>query len=99
MARTPWGDLPVNDAHVHFFSHSFYSALARQKKAQNAEELAPLLSWEIPAPDPAALGARWISELDRTGVGRVCLIASVHGDAQSVSTAVAAHPDRFFGYF
>jgi uncharacterized protein len=99
MARTPWGDLPVNDAHVHFFSYSFYSALARQKKVQNAEALAPLLSWEIPTIDPSALGAHWVSELDRHGVGRACLIASVHGDEQNVSAAVASHPERFFGYF
>src|SRR6185437_6611987 len=32
MAQTPWGDLPVNDAHVHFFSREFYRGLARQKK-------------------------------------------------------------------
>ena len=99
MARTPWGDLPVNDAHVHFFSHNFYSALARQKKAANAEALGPLLNWEIPAADPTALAAQWVADLDRHGVGRVCLIASAHGDEQSVSTAVSAYPSRFFGYF
>ncbi len=99
MAQTPWGDLPVQDAHVHFFSHKFYSALAQQKKAANAEALAPLLNFDIPAPDPGALAGRWASELMRSGVHRAALIASMPGDEDSVAAAVAAHPDRFYGYF
>ena len=30
--ETPWGALPVADAHIHFFSHPFFAALAEQKK-------------------------------------------------------------------
>ncbi len=99
MPQTPWGELPVNDAHVHFFSHAFYSGLARQKRTENVETLGGQLSWDIPASDPAALGARWTAELDRNGVRRACLIASAHGDEQSVAAAVAANPERFFGFF
>jgi predicted TIM-barrel fold metal-dependent hydrolase len=99
MAQTPWGDLPVADAHVHFFSHRFYESLATQKKLQDASALVPLLSWEIPEPDPAVLAARWVNELDRRGVARAALIASVPEDESSVEAAVAAYPARFFGYF
>jgi predicted TIM-barrel fold metal-dependent hydrolase len=99
MAQTPWGELAIHDAHVHFFSHSFYAGLARQKKAESAEALAPLLGWEIPASDPVALAGRWVTELDRHSVQRAALIASMPGDEQSVSAAAAAHPERFFGYF
>jgi len=99
MAQTPWGELPISDAHVHFFSHNFYAGLARQKKVDGAEALAPLLHWDIPLPDPTALASRWVAELDRHGITRAALIASAPGDEQSVSAAVAAHPDRFFGYF
>jgi predicted TIM-barrel fold metal-dependent hydrolase len=99
MAQTPWGELPVNDAHVHFFSHKFYLVLARQKKLEDAEALAPLLNWEIPSRDPAMLAQTWAAELDRNGVNRASLIASTHGDEESVSAAVAAYPDRFFGAF
>ncbi|HZS53019.1 MAG TPA: amidohydrolase family protein [Bryobacteraceae bacterium] len=99
MAQSPWGDLPVNDAHVHFFSHSFYSGLARQKKLAKAEDLGGLLNWAIPAPDPVALGRSWISEMDRHNVKRACLIASAHGDEASVAAAASAFPDRFYGYF
>ena len=99
MVETPWGALHVADAHVHFFSHGFYSALARQKEADDAAALGPVLGWDIPAPDPAELAARWVAELDAHGVARACLIASVPGDEASVTAAVALHPDRFFGYF
>jgi uncharacterized protein len=99
MAQTAWGDLPVNDAHVHFFSHNFYSGLARQKKLESAETLGPLLDSEIPSRDPLTLAARWVSELDRYGLQRLCLIASTPGDEENVSAAVGAYPDRFFGYF
>jgi predicted TIM-barrel fold metal-dependent hydrolase len=99
MATTPWGDLRVNDAHVHFFSHRFYSGLAYHKKLEDAVALAPLLQWEIPPPEPAWLAKRWIGELDRHGVSRACLIASAPGDEASTAAAVAAYPERFFGYF
>ncbi|HEY3939772.1 MAG TPA: amidohydrolase family protein [Bryobacteraceae bacterium] len=99
MAQTPWGELAVHDAHVHFFSYRFYAGLARQKKVESAEALAPLLGWEIPAEDPAALASRWVAELDRHSVERAALIASMPGDEQSVASAVAAQPGRFLGYF
>lgn len=94
-----WSSLRVNDAHVHFFSHGFFSVLAQQKHVESAESLAPLLDWEIPVPDPVLLADRWVQELDALRVNRACLIASVPGDEWSVSRAVAAHPDRFWGYF
>ena len=99
MAQTPWGELRVHDAHVHFFSHRFYSALAAQRRVANAEALGPLLEQQIPPADPAALASRWLHELDARHVARACLIASVPGDEDSVAAAVERHPDRFFGYF
>jgi predicted TIM-barrel fold metal-dependent hydrolase len=96
--HTPWGDMRVADAHVHFFSHGFLSGLARQKGAE-APDLGAALGWEIPAPEPEALAERWISELDRHGVNRSVLIASAHGDEHSVAAAVRRHPQRFVGYF
>lgn len=99
MAQSPWGDLAVSDAHVHFFSHQFYSGLARQKKAASAEELALLLEWQIPPADPQFLAQSWTAELDKHGVRRACLIASAPGDERSVAIAGGMYPDRFFGYF
>jgi uncharacterized protein len=99
MAQTPWGEIEISDAHVHFFSHPFYAALARQKNLASAEALEPLLNWEIPDSDPVALADRWAQELDRHGVRRACLIASMPSDEESVAAAVAAYPKRFFGHF
>ncbi|MGD0299359.1 MAG: amidohydrolase, partial [Bryobacteraceae bacterium] len=67
--ETPWGALPISDAHIHFFSHRFFSALADQKKTP-ATELGPLLSWQIPAEDPVQLAATWVRELDRHGISK-----------------------------
>jgi len=99
MPQSPWGELVVNDAHVHFFSHSFYGGLARQKKVASAEDLAGILGWNIPSEDPLALARNWTVEMDRYGVQRACVIASAHGDEGSVAAAVGAYRDRFFGYF
>jgi uncharacterized protein len=95
--ETPWGALPVSDAHVHFFSHRFFSTLADQKKAPVAS-LGPLLGWHLPAEDPLDLAAAWTRELDRHGLSKAVLIASVPGDQDSVIAAVQRFRDRFYGY-
>ncbi len=96
--QTPWGDIAVRDAHVHFFSHRFFSALAAQKGLPS-ERLGPLLDWEMPPEQPDAFAERWVRELDRHSVERAALIASVPGDEDSVAVAVACFPHRFHGYF
>jgi len=97
MIDTPWGLLPVADAHVHFFSHRFFAALAEQKGVA-VDQLAPLLNWKLPAEDPRQLADAWAHELDRYGVAKASLMASVPGDVDSVSAAVRLHPERFYGY-
>ena len=98
----------INDAHCHFFSPQFFGTLARQQLAMraapsavvaaSASEICRELQWD----DPVAadtLADRWIAELDRHGVNRTALIASVPGDEPSVGEAVARHPSRFVGFF
>ena len=94
---TPWGKLPVSDAHVHFFSRPFFTSLAQQKNTP-VEDLGPLLGWTLPPEDPARLAHDWVAELDRYTLDRVALIASFPGDYDSVVAAVAAFPRRFYGY-
>jgi predicted TIM-barrel fold metal-dependent hydrolase len=94
---TPWGDLAVADAHVHFFSHRFFAALSEQKK-EPLESIQTSLGWQLPAEDPEQLAVAWIHELDRHGVARAALIASVPGDHSSVMAAVQRFPQRFYGY-
>lgn len=98
---TPWGDLAVSDAHVHFFSHSFFSRLL-QERGDPPEAIQPALSqlgWEAAPLKPEGLARRWVEELDRHGVHRCALIASVHGDEMAVAAALRAYPNRFVGYF
>jgi hypothetical protein len=97
MIGTPWGSLPVADAHVHLFSHRFFASLADQKGIA-VEQLAPLLNWQLAAEDPRQLADAWVHELDRYGVAKAALIASVPGDGDSVIASVARHPERFYGY-
>ncbi len=104
---TPWGELEVSDAHVHFFSRNFFAILAAQRGSvqegveggASLEEAGSLLGWEIPPPEPERLAERWVTELDRHGVSRAALIASLPGEEGSVEAAVAHQPDRFWGYF
>jgi len=94
---TPWGALTIADAHVHFFSHRFFSELAEQKGV-STDELKSLLGWQLPSADPEALARAWVEELDRAGVERAALIASVPGDHESVMAAVRKFPQRLYGY-
>src|SRR5712691_2527563 len=96
--QTPWGDFPVLDAHVHFFSRRFFEALGAQA-SRTAAQVAEAAGWDLPPEDPAELAQAWAAALDAHGVARAALISSVPGDEASVAAAVAARPDRFLGYF
>jgi predicted TIM-barrel fold metal-dependent hydrolase len=96
--ESPWGAVSVADAHVHFFSHGFFSALASQKPELDVEAIGTKLGWTIPPVDPKELVSTWVHELDRHHVSRAALIASIPGDEASVTAAVQWHPDRFFAY-
>jgi len=95
---TPWGDVAVADAHVHFFSRRFFAGMGSQC-GKSAEETASALGWVLPPEDPAELARQWVAELDGQGVARATLIASVPGDEASVEAAVTSCAGRFFGYF
>ena len=94
--------MKLHDSHCHFFSSRFLEILTKDRRdlgdGDRAEAAAAVLGWEPPG-RPAALADRWIAELDRHGVSRAAIIASVPGDEESVATAVAAHPARFVGFF
>jgi predicted TIM-barrel fold metal-dependent hydrolase len=98
MRESPWGPLAVADAHLHFFSRTFFSTLLAAKPDLTPEAACLRLGWTLPPEDPALLGEIWAKELDSHGIQRSALIASVPGDDTAVSTAVKAYPDRFFGF-
>ena len=92
----------INDAHCHFFSAGFFTTLAQDpaapRVADPAVDLPAALGWDAPG-DAEQLADRWVAELDRHGVGRAAVMASVPGDEASVAAAVARHPSRFAGLF
>src|SRR5258707_15694758 len=88
----------INDALCHFFSPPFFAALGRGLNGLDAEAVVDKLGWNPPG-SADALADRWVGELDRSGVSRAALIASVPGDAASVAGAVRRHPGRFVGVF
>lgn len=91
MITTPWGDIEVADAHVHFFSPEFFRALAQQK---GVPDVGPLLEWEVPE-SGEYLADRWVIEMNHNGVDGAVLIASTPGEVESVTAAVERHPKRF----
>ena len=95
---SPWGPLAVADAHLHFFSHHFFTALISQKSGLTLEAAGAQLGWQLPPHEPEKLAEVWVHELDRHGVFASALIASVPGDEGSVAAAVRAFPGRFFAY-
>jgi predicted TIM-barrel fold metal-dependent hydrolase len=91
----------VCDSHCHFFSAGFFRTLAKDLPPASddaADTLPATLGWQAPGTDEA-LADRWLSELDRHGVARAMLIASVPGDEASIATAAARHPGRIVSAF
>ena len=95
--QTPWGDSPVSDAHVHFFSRPFFDSLGAQSN-RTAADVAAAMGWNLPPVSAAELAGEWAAELDRAGVTSAAVIASVPGDDISVRAAVSAVPGRFYAY-
>lgn len=82
----------ICDAHIHFFSPGFFAGLGANR------ETITNLGWEFPD-STETLTIRWLGELDKHGVERAALMASLPGDADSVAKAVALNPSRFVGFF
>ncbi len=99
MIATPWGEVEVADAHIHFFSRGFFQLLAARKAGLTVDKIAAAAGCEMPSEDPGALADRWAEELDRHGVGAAALIASLPGDEPSVAAAVERHRARFRGFY
>ena len=92
------------DAHVHFFSFNFFKTLIRMKGKETPlnEEFTFLrerYGIETPPVSPVQLARRWIGEMEKYGISRLVLFASIPEDTVSVSTAISAFPDKFVGFF
>lgn len=98
LRDSPWGPLAIADAHVHFFSHRFFTGLISQKPGLTWDAAAAQLGWHMPAESPELLAEAWAKELDRHHVAKSALIASIPGDEASVAAAARAFPERFFAF-
>jgi len=100
--QSPWGPLRIADAHVHFFSYRFFEILSTQKPGLTLDavrsELLKKPEIYFPPEHPEQLADLWARHLDRHGVDRAALIASLPGDEASVLAAAHAHPDRFLPF-
>ena len=92
----------ICDSHCHFFSARFLEILTKDRRdlppGDRATAAAGLLGWQPPG-SPEALADTWAAELDRHGVARAVMIASIPGDEESVAAAVRKHPSRLVGFF
>ena len=90
------------DAHCHFFSTRFLELLTGGlpdlPDTDRALAVSHRLGWDDPG-SAEELADRWAAELDRHGVARAAIIASIPGDEESVAAAVRRHPSRFVGFF
>lgn len=94
----------IFDAHVHFYSNSYFKFLVKQKpnRADINTELRTLAAKghiEIPGEDPEQLAKRWIDIIDKWKLERLMLFGSMPGDEDSVVKALQAYPQRFTGMF
>src|SRR5262245_22096968 len=89
----------VIDFHTHFFSRTFFEALARmsplpgtpEERLQRAAKAARI---EVPEPGADAQLARWTSEMERHGVQHLVSFASVPEEAEVVAEAAARSRGR-----
>src|SRR3990170_2616492 len=98
------GLFKIFDAHVHFYSNSYFRFLVRQKTNRldiNTElkNLATKGRIEIPGEDPVLLAKRWVEVIDKWKIERLLIFSSIPGDEDAVVKAVAAFPTRLSGFF
>ncbi len=89
------------DAHLHFFSYEFFITLARLVTQRTGEAPEPLLArtaeeagFELPPTDPIEHLQRWLAEMDRHGVDRAAVFASLPEEAEPLRDACADAEDR-----
>ena len=93
----------IIDFHSHFFSRSFFEALAAQAPgdepvADRLAKLATATGIELPSADIAAHLARWIAQLDDQGVEHLCTFASMPEEVETVMEAVRLAAGRLSGF-
>lgn len=94
---------PLVDAHAHLFTHAFFQAIVAQAgprlpPGRELQALQERTGIELPGEALEPLARRWVGEMDRHGVQRMVLMASIPGDHASATAAARLHPDRIIPY-
>jgi hypothetical protein len=95
--------MSIFDCHLHFFSRDFFAALVRQKDPaaemeRTLNDLAQRAKIEIPPSNIRAHLNRWLAELERNGVERAVVFASLPEEAAAVAEALPHSGKRFIGF-
>jgi predicted TIM-barrel fold metal-dependent hydrolase len=99
MIDTSFGPMRVLDAHSHFFTQSFLKNLgAMTSIGPDASAVAAKLGWDEIDPDPAAVGRKWVAEMDRRGVEKMVAIHTLPGELDEAAVGIAASGGRLVGY-
>jgi predicted TIM-barrel fold metal-dependent hydrolase len=98
------GLFKIFDAHVHFYTGTYFKYLIRQKpnRSDISTELRSMATKghiEVPGDDPVQLAKRWVDMIDKWKLERLMLFSSIPGDEESIVKAVQAYPNRFSGMF
>jgi predicted TIM-barrel fold metal-dependent hydrolase len=92
------------DSHVHFFSHDFFAAMVRQKDAHAdvdrvLADLAARTGIALPEREVGKHLQLWLAELDRHGVQRAVVFASLPEEVTAVAEALSLAKSRLTGFF
>ncbi len=95
--------MQIQDAHTHFFSRPFFTALASLSPHKTDPEalvhdVATRAGLELPPDDVTLLRDRWLAQMDRHDVARMVSFASVPQEAEAVSAAARASGGRLIPY-
>ena len=89
--------MTIFDAHTHFFSREFYEFQATLVPGADGAALLDRIhagGINVPGRNASGHAARWIAELDRSGVARAVTFASVPAEMKVVGEAAAASGGR-----
>jgi predicted TIM-barrel fold metal-dependent hydrolase len=101
--QTPWGEVPVRDAHAHLFTRRFFETMAglaplgRLAGSDLVSSLAQETSLEIPRERGGAV-KQWELEIVKCGIASTVLMGSIPGESDEVADAVNFLGGSCIGY-
>jgi len=93
----------IIDCHTHLYSYNYFRLLSQipgryGDLEQHMRQQARRMKIDLPPADPVGLAERWVAEMDRYSLSRICLLAGVPGDEYSITRALRSYPEQFIGF-